>query len=186
MGRKRIHVAHAVYHVTFNTKFRIPYFNEDVFCYILADVIHHATLLKDFFLIASKINPEHIHLLIKCGERCDLSEILHCIKRISAVRINQLITQDTFDRRITLSWTHEMLSFSRAFRKKYGTPSTFPFPLFKWQRGFNDVIMRSPNQLLTAKKYIRNQAAHHDLPEDVHLFLSPKIPEEIVYPALKG
>ena len=184
MSRKRIYIPNAVYHVTFNTKFRIPYFTEDIFSCILGNVIFNAQDLKDYFLIAYKINPEHVHLLLKCGAAFNLSEVVHSIKRVSAVKIDQVITKDTEDERLKLSWTEEQLVYARSFWLKYGTPSGFPFPLFKWQDGFDDVIMRSRQQITQVKRYIRNQAAHHDLKENTHLYFSPVEPDGMIFPKL--
>ncbi|HLF65937.1 MAG TPA: transposase [Saprospiraceae bacterium] len=185
MGRKRIYIPHAVYHVTFNTKFRLPYFKEDIFSCILGNVLFNAQELKDYVLIAYKINPEHVHLLIKCGDTINLSEIVHCIRRVSAIKINQVITKGTEDERLKLLWNEYMLVYARGFWLKYGSPSSFPFPLFKWQGGFDDVIMRTRQQLITVKHYIRNQASHHELAENIHLFVRTTEPDGIVYPNLK-
>ena len=112
MGRKRIYIPHAVYHITFNPKFRIPYFTEDIFSCILGKVIFNAQELKDYILIAYKINPEHVHLVIKCGEKYNVSEIIHCSKHVSAVKINQVITKDTEEERFKLLWNEDMLVYA--------------------------------------------------------------------------
>jgi REP element-mobilizing transposase RayT len=185
MACRRIYISNAVYHVCFNTKLRRTYFNEDIFCCILGDVILGSRLLKDYCVIAYKINPEHVHLLVKCGDRFNISEVMHCIKRVSAVKINQLITRNTVDERSQLTWTDELLTYSKAFEMKYGNPSSFPYPLFKWQEGFNDVVVESHRQLLATKKYIQDQALHHGLPENIHLYLSKELPENIFYPKFR-
>jgi REP element-mobilizing transposase RayT len=157
MACRRIYISNAVYHVCFNTKLRRTYFNEDIFCCILGDVILGSRLLKDYCVIAYKINPEHVHLLVKCGDRFNISEVMHCIKRVSAVKINQLITRNTVDERSQLTWTDELLTYSKAFEMKYGNPSSFPYPLFKWQEGFNDVVVESHRQLLATKNIFRTR-----------------------------
>ncbi|NND08269.1 MAG: hypothetical protein HKN87_17970 [Saprospiraceae bacterium] len=38
-----------------------------------------------------KINPQHIHLLLKVGKAYNISQVMHSIKRVSSDKINQIL-----------------------------------------------------------------------------------------------
>lgn len=47
------------------SKIQIPFFEEDIFCDILFDVIFNCMNIKPFNSISSKINTDHINLTIQ-------------------------------------------------------------------------------------------------------------------------
>ena len=87
---KRFHIPNAAYHITTNTKSRIPFFQEDVFASVLVNTIEETLPLKNAILVGYKINPEHLHLIIQVQADFTISQIMHSIKRVSAIQINQL------------------------------------------------------------------------------------------------
>lgn len=181
MTRKRLYIPNAAYHVTFNPKYRIPYFREDVFSFILARVIHEGQCYKDYTLIAYKINPEHVHLLLKCNTEFNISMIIQHVKRISSLHIKMLMSRGTEDERVDFKWTNELESLYAMLVLKYGSVMNIPYPMFAWQPGFNDVIIRSRRHLMMTINYLRKQAQIHNLADNIHLFVASEIPAGIAF-----
>jgi len=179
---KHATLAHAAYLITFNPKFRYPFFHEDVLCHILATVIRSSQNIKDYVLIGYKINPDHVHILLRCGGKNNLSKIVQSIKRISSTRINQIRTRGTEDERKNLEWSLELEALYQVLVLKYDGLINVPFPLFDWQDGFDDRYITSRRHLKTVIAYLRKQAHKHHLHEEKYLFVSKVIPGDIRYP----
>ncbi|MCB0521690.1 MAG: transposase [Lewinellaceae bacterium] len=177
---KRIHVKGAAYHATTVCQNRYPFFQEDIFCNVLLDVIANSMKIKQFKLLASKINPDHIHLALQRVGRYSISEIMHNIKRISSVHINLILCFDLADSQYREFELPDNVNFYRqCFQRKYSRGHEFP--PFDWQDGFDDQLIRSENQLQNTIGYIEKQALHHDLENNHFLFVSDTIPSDLVF-----
>jgi len=88
---KRIYIPKAPYFITTNPNFRYPFFEEDIFCNILMDVIAECQKMKPFNLVGLKINPDHSHFIFQPTGMFNISQIIQSIKRISSNHINQII-----------------------------------------------------------------------------------------------
>lgn len=78
-SQKRYYCNNRIYFITTNTELGYPFFNEDIFCEVFVDVLSFSKQLKGFELLAYKINPNHVHLLIQPGIETH-SEIMRCLK----------------------------------------------------------------------------------------------------------
>jgi len=163
---KRIHISGAAYHITTNPKFRSPFFEEDIFCEILYDVIFHCMTIKPFNLISSKINPDHIHLTIQPIGNFNISQIMHNIKRVSSDHINQILfaayDESSFH---DLNWTDSLEVLAKLFFRK----NNF------------DQLIRTYDQLISTIEYHEKQSEHHDLKENKFLYINKNIPNDIVF-----
>lgn len=178
---KRIHIKKAAYHITTNSQNRFPYFEEDIFCNIFIDCIANYQKIKSFELIGFKINPDHSHIILQPMGNYNVSQIMQSIKRTSSSQINQIIhTQYKTNPYKKLEWTEKLKLYNRMFIRKnnYGIHE---FPLFKWQEGFDDQLIRDSTQLKETIFYLTKQAVKHELKENKFLYISDIIPTDIVF-----
>jgi REP element-mobilizing transposase RayT len=145
---KRIYIKNAAYLLTTNCEKWFPYFVEDVFCNILIDNIAICQRIKPFELIGFKINPDHTHLIIQPTGDYNISQIMQNIKRVTSDHINQIIN---FDMEINhyekLKWTDKLKVYNKMFIRKNNYQQGSDFPIFKWQEGFDDQLIREEEQL---------------------------------------
>ncbi len=183
-SQKRIYFPDAVYFVTIVVQDRIPFFEEDIFCELFVEDLRFCKKLKVFYLYGFVILYDHIHLLIQPGEKYNISEILHNLKRTSSLHINEMIKspegEDIYPRlRVGKSKTRQsrlrgnddlikeiknfdgkMGTFKNQFVQKYGQ-NQFQFPKFQWQKSFFDHYIRNDNDLNYHLEYIwRNPEKH--------------------------
>ena len=163
-----------IFHVTFNPKFRRPYFEEDIYSLILSNVLDSGQSLKCYDLIAYKINPDHIHVLIKVWGRFNLRSILHHVKRVSSVRLNVVRSYGTEDERPNHALDPELEMCHNLLAAKYGSIDQVPHPLFQWQSGFNKTTILSVEQYRATVAYIKRQAIHHQLKHNHFLYVKPE------------
>lgn len=142
-SQKRIILEDSIYFITTNTYNSYPYFGEYSFCDVLKADIHLTQELKKFELFAYKINPDHIHIMLKPNEENNLSEIMRSLKTNSSRNINRLISYNP----------------KRQIKK------------FKWQRSFNDHIIRNDADFKNHVEYIANQWIKHNLSENNYCYI---------------
>ena len=178
MGRH--YIKNAVYHISMVTKFRYPYFKENIFCNILIDVFEEAAIIKTFDIIAYKVNQEHIHLTIKVGNSFNISQIMHSIRRNAAININKIIfSNDQPNPYAHLKYDEKTLQYLKMYHRKNNFTKSSISPKFQWKKRFDDQIVLSLKQLQININYIRNQSAHHELTENKFLFVTDKLPMNI-------
>jgi len=179
---KRIYINNAPYLLTTNTKNRYPFFQEDIFCNILIDVIAECQKIKPFELISFKINPNHVHLILQPTGRFNISKIMHSIKRVSSDQINQIISSSNPENKYEIfEWTPRMKFYYRLFTRKNNYLNYPVYPPFKWQPSFDDQLIRTSGELKARIIYVENQSKHHDLKENKFLFFNKNIPENLVF-----
>jgi len=155
-SQKRIYSPGAIYFITTNTENRYPFFAEDIFCEIFLSDLQICLELKKFEILGYKINPDHVHLLIKPGIEYNYSQIIQNLKRTSSLHINEII-QHANDPECTNI-------YSRIQEKSR------PFPRFKWQKSFHDHIIRNNRDLQNHLRYIQIQWLKHELEENKWCF----------------
>ena len=177
---KRIYVKGAAYHLTTCCQNKYPYFQEDIFCNVLIDVMANSMKIKQFNLLGFKINPDHVHLALQPIGSFSFSEIMHNIKRISSVHINLILCYDLADSQYQEFELPDNVKFYRqCLQRKYSRGHEFP--PFDWQDGFDDQLIRTPSQLQNTLGYIEKQALHHNLPDNHFLFINDTIPDDLVF-----
>ena len=75
-SQQRILTEESIYFITTNTHNSYPYFKDFKLCDVLKADIHLTQQLKNFILFSYKINPDHIHILLKPSNKENVSEIL--------------------------------------------------------------------------------------------------------------
>ena len=170
---RRLYVQSGVYFLSWNTKNRYPFFEEDIFCNILCDAIFYCRQIKPFRLIGYKINPDHIHVILEPTGAHNISQIVQNIKRISNEHINQVIfchhDENPFAH---LEWTENLRHCSVMFFRKYNQNKYHPFPRFQWQKSFHDRLIRSPRELQNCRNYLKKQSQKHLLQDNHFLYLN--------------
>ena len=90
-SQKRIYIKNAIYFITTNTFEAYTFFEEDIFCDLFVKDLNYCQNIKPFKIYGYKVNPDHIHLLIKPTGQYNYSEIMQNLKRVSSLHINQII-----------------------------------------------------------------------------------------------
>ncbi len=177
---KRIYVPKAAYLITTNPKWRINYFDEDVLAAIFIETTRTSIKLKQGFLIAYKVNPEHVHLIIQVGIEFNISQVMHSIKRVSSDRINQILTFNRDPHLYTnFEWSKDLLLFKKRFLSKYGEENQHEYPHFQWNRSFHDLLIRTKHDLIARIKYLENQHIKHELTENKWLYVCNQLPHDL-------
>ncbi len=177
---RRIYKTYAAYFITTNPKERFPYFDSDVLTKVLLDVLAESEIKKDFYTIGYKVNPDHIHLLIQVRNKFNISDVMHNIKRISSIRLNQVLCYDLQEHTYqNLRWTNDMEHQRQAFIDEVGN-DRYELPLFKWERDFHDRIISSASQMKRTIQYLKNQSNKHNLDRDTWLCIN-SVPRDIIY-----
>ncbi len=198
-SQKRYYRKNSAYFITTNTCNRVPYFNEDITCRLFVETMEYCRIIKKFMLYGYKINPDHVHMLIKQGKDDDsnhrlfhnFSNIMGSIKRNFARDYNDLISGNDFirfpekrrflqKRRFESSLLEEWGSFMEhieniqnlrlEFFMKYG--NNHGFAPFKWQKSFHYHIIEDDIDMNNHINYLKRQYVKHRLRENKFLFFS--------------
>jgi putative transposase len=146
-SQKRIILEDSIYFITTNTFNSYPYLKDYRFCDVLKAVIHLTQELKKIQLFAYKINPDHIHIMLKPSAENNVSEIMRSLKTNSSRNINRLINYNP----------------EKQLKK------------FKWQKSFNDHIIRDDTDFANHIEYIKKQWIKHKLSENKYFYLDDEL-----------
>lgn len=133
----------ATFHITTNTRRKIPWLTAEGIPRIVIDNLVMTRNIQRAEIFAFCILPDHMHILIRPGEQ-GLSKFMHSFKRNSAWHINQVIP---------VAEVHE--------------PQLRNVNHFIWQKGFHDERIQSDKQRSHAWRYITENALHHGLTETI-------------------
>ncbi len=179
---RRIHIPRAAYLVTTNPINRISYFEEDALAMILQETIFQSCAIKGAVAIAFKINPDHLHLIVQVGEKCNISNVMQSIKRMSSININQVLDYGREGSHyLTRRWHGELLVSLKRFLERYGPRNLHEYPLFRWQPSFHDRLIRTKDDLNRTIEYLRIQHIKHKLNHNKWLYVCDVPPVEMVF-----
>jgi putative transposase len=163
-SQKRIYVNGAIYFITTNTYNGYGYFNNSVLCDLFVEELLLCKEAKRFELFGYKINPQHIHLLLRPGREFNISKIMQAVKKNFAQDVNKLI--GIYD-----EGENSNSRLHRIDLTKYYGKINNSIPKFKWQSSYHDHIIRGSRDLYNHLRYIRNQWIKHNLNENKYCFI---------------
>ncbi|MDD4332619.1 MAG: transposase [Patescibacteria group bacterium] len=186
-SQKRFYNSDYIYFITTVTHKRFSYFSEEIFCDLFIDNLRICKQLKDFKLYGFIIVPDHAHLLIKSGEKFNISEKMFSIKKQFSHDVNRVLGFNepypenvkieggqTFARlqweKIIFPHQKRVNKYREQFINKYGHDQ-FQIPPFKWQESFRDHVIRNEKDFLNHLNYIFNNCVKHNIynnPETYH------------------
>jgi REP element-mobilizing transposase RayT len=191
---KRFYFPGATYFITMNTRDKQPFFKDDILCRLFADEIEICSRLKQCSFQAYKINPNHIHLLIKPSSCANFSEVLRSLKTNFSRNANRVMghkdftdNMESFNNRrghvtpltmiaeqneVILNHLKKVALYHEEWSKNKGTGIIFP--VFKWQPSFRDHIIRDEEDLRIHLRYIEIQWKKHKLGENKWCWISGK------------
>ncbi len=186
---KRYYTEYGIYFITANTKDRISFFKEEIFCDLM---IEELKLVKEIYqckIFGLVINYEHCHLLIQhadVGKR-NISCVMKSLKRnfsqdankvmgynwkIPAHVASKLPDQVTTNPDSSLPgrdlpkekglMNYFILQKRQKFITKYGKDQII-FPKFIWQHSFYDHRIRDKDDLVNALEYIDINPVKHGI-----------------------
>ena len=184
---KRYYFKNKIYSVTTCTWNKDPFFEEDIFCELFIQELNICKEIKKFKLYGYKINPDHVHMIIKPGDKANISEIMRSIKTNFSRDANRVILPKIGDDpnigevpnigkvprpRLYLGIPDScqfLEKFHCKYHKKY--PNKNFYPKFKWQRSFWCHIINSEKELINQIKYLEKQWIKHGLNENKWLYI---------------
>ena len=152
-----------------------PYFIEDIFCELFVEELMFCQKLKGFELYGYKINPNHVHFLIKPNIKYNYSNIMHFLKKNFSQNINKIINysnehefyrmQQCRRRHCAMSPAAEFDNVINNYRIKFieKLGKNNNIPPFKWQKSFHDHIIRNKRDFRNHITYIQRQWLKHGL-----------------------
>ena len=186
-SQKRFYIKGGIYFITTNTIEGISFFEEDLFCEVFVEDLWYAQSLKEFIIFGYKVNPDHVHLLIKPNEKYDYSKIMGSFKRNVSRDLNILMNGKNFIRRQNADskgddsnrrlWNPHFMNHIRKlkniqsqFFEKYH--KTKPFPKFNWQSSFNHHYIENKRDFINHINYIKKQYIKHRLGENKYCYIN--------------
>jgi len=168
---KRIYLDGAVYFVTFRTSCGFSYFHEEIFCDIFMENLKLCKRLKEFKLYAYDLLYEHTHLLLRPGERYDISKIMKSLKENVSCDINRVMGTNVSEtlafrlREIGVKKRLDYGKYCKRYLEEYG--KGYPeFPPFRWLRSFHEHVIRNEKDFRNHLRYVMYNHLKHGLPED--------------------
>jgi len=173
-SQKRIYLKDTVYFLSSATYNRYPFFKEKIFCDLFVENLRLCKQLKGFKLFAWLLGYDHFHLLIQPGDGFNYSEIIHSIKRNVSRDVNKIIQPPAGE--VPQPRRYQNINYQiigehmdarlREWRLKFQSKSSDICHAFKWQRGFNDQIVRNENDLNAYFEYIKYNPLKHNLSDN--------------------
>lgn len=173
MGQKRFNIPDSVYFITMNTYCRNPYFENKSLCKLFIDELKFAETIKDFKVLGYKINYEHIHLLLRLGNRYTCSQILHSLKTNFSRNANRILGFSALPSNPPQPRSRD-LGYISFLKNLHNGLKNHSLPKFKWQSSFHDRIMRDEEDLFHHMDYLEIQWIKHNLPKNEFLYLDKK------------
>jgi len=192
--QERIYVEDSVVFITVVTKNRYPYFENEIFCEFLVEEMNYCSKIKNFKMIAYKINPDHFHWLILPSSKFTYSQIMASLKRNFSRDIHDMIEKKSFIRNLSsygsshdhspaaedsnpYLWKtknfkehiNKLDQLKDMYFKNY--PEISPLSFFEWQKSFHYWLIRDQESLQNRVRYIQKQSEHHGLSENKYLYI---------------
>ncbi|MCF7826665.1 MAG: transposase [Candidatus Marinimicrobia bacterium] len=148
------------YFITPNVSQGFLILDTHLFGYLLEHVIHLAAMVNDCQIIAYKINPDHIHLLIRIGKEKTISQFMGSMKRNFSRQANSML------KRIFKS----NKSLGVCSPGEDSNPRLVCLNKFKWQTSYHSHLITSRQDFENHVQYIKNQYIKHELKENKFYF----------------
>jgi REP element-mobilizing transposase RayT len=150
-SQKRIIYPGMTYFVTTNTKYRYPYFRNDILSELFIEELRVAKELKKFLLFGFCVMPDHIHLLLKPDvEVANISEIMRSLKTNFSRNVNKIVDAYNLNSfmeiegRVTSpglrDCNYNKILIDKFFKLKKQNIKLF---YFKWHDRFHDHFIRN-------------------------------------------
>jgi putative transposase len=159
-SQKRIYLDDAVYFITLVIHGRHPFFAKKIFCDLFVEELRICKKMKPFDLYGFVIMPDHVHLLIRPGEKFNYSDIMHNFKRTSSLHINWLLKTHCEGADI---YPRLRIPEKIYYLKRYYKINSKLFPKFRWQKSFHDHYIRNDRDFNNHLWYIWKNPEKHGL-----------------------
>ncbi|MBU0727683.1 transposase [Patescibacteria group bacterium] len=170
-SQKRIYFEDAEYFVTCKTHNNYPFFKEKIFCDLFVENLRICKELKEFILYGWVLCLDHFHLLIRPENGCDISEIMHFLKRNVSRDCNFVMGDNKYDSPQIEGADHDprlrrlnKIKWILKFRFKFKYLNQIPLPHFQWQKSYHDHYIRNENDWQYHMGYIACNPIKHELP----------------------
>lgn len=183
---KRIYIPGSTYAITTVTGNRYPYFNDDILSEFLIRQMRLCTILHDVTFYGYKINPDHVHAVIKPEGKSNYSKIVFSLKKQFSHNANIILGYNpvpssigaqaiarlskTGHESILLNHNNEIQLCRERFILKYGNVRVLP--RFKWQQSYYLHRITDDNDLYNQLRYIEKQWSRHNLEENKWCYIT--------------
>lgn len=192
---KRFYSPGGIFAITTNTINRYPYFNNEILCHLLIQEINLCTIIHNVYIYACKINPEHLHLLIKPYGKTNYSQFMFSFKKNFSYDANLVLGFNSYGRGIVPSmemppalgaqpvtrlargkkhisiYNHELSVqlFRDMFIQKHGIDHTMP--RYAWQKSYYIHRITDDHDFINQLRYIEKQYIKHGLEKNKWCFV---------------
>ncbi|MBN2078964.1 MAG: transposase [Spirochaetes bacterium] len=178
-SQKRYYLNGAIYFITTVTRGCYPWFEEDIICRLFIDDLELCAAIKNFAVLGYKVNPDHVHLLIRPSAGHSFSEIMRSLKTNFSRNANRLLAgwagrNLPFRERTPAAHLPRLGKYIAMAESRYG--GAIPLPALRWQSSFHDHYIRDADDLENHIRYLQRQWIIHGLRENKWLWIAPAPP----------
>ncbi|MEQ1849245.1 MAG: transposase [Candidatus Peribacteraceae bacterium] len=155
------YVQQGVFHITTNTKNKVPWLTLDSIPALLIDNLVMSRNIHGAKVFAFCILPDHMHIILEPGQS-GLSALMHSFKR-NVMRDTRKLLPEAEVRNFRVSPEENLECCGR-----YGSSASVnDVPMIRWQKSFHDERIRDSRQRSTVIGYVQYNAVHHRLVKDI-------------------
>jgi len=156
-SRRRPYRPFGYYFITTNVREGFSVLNRFDYGHLLEHVLYFSARVHSTTIIAYKINPGHLHLIVQIGNKGTISNFMGSWKRQFARQVNQLLLLEN-----TMKLVYPDEDSNRRPDKEKS---------FHWQKSYHSHLITSQRDFDNHIQYILNQHEHHDLPDNNFCYL---------------
>lgn len=165
-SRRRPYRPFGYYFITTNVSEGFFILERFDFGHLLEHVLYYSAQIHFTTIIAYKINPNHIHLLVQIGKKGTISSFMGSWKRQFSRQVNQLVLQDV-SRKSNSSNDSSRPSDDSISRLRNTNK-------FSWQKSYHSHLITSRQDFDNHINYILKQQEHHRLEDNKFCFVDHK------------
>jgi REP element-mobilizing transposase RayT len=158
-SQKRYYIPGAIYFITMNARDRQPYFSEDILCQLFVDEIEIVHVLKDCDIIGYKVNPDHVHMLIKPSDKANYSECIRSLRTNFSRNANRVMerSRDEIDPEYIIAKSEEKSHIRRPGHVTWPSDVTVPSNEIPPDAAFSEMINKHSERISSYRDHFRKK-----------------------------
>jgi len=154
-SRRRPYRPFGYYFITTNVSSEFSVLDRYEYGHLLEHILFYSAKIHSAGLIAFKINPDHIHLIVQIGRIGTISKFMGSCKRQFSRQVNFLLRQE----------------YSQDQKSK---SDLIIFNKFRWQPSYHSHLITNKQDFDNHVNYILKQQSHHELVDNKFCFVDKK------------
>ncbi|MBC8190812.1 MAG: transposase [Candidatus Marinimicrobia bacterium] len=162
-SRRRPYRPFGYYFITTNVCEGFAVLNRLDYGHLLEHVLYFSARIHSSTIIAYKINPDHVHLIVQIGKKGTISDFMGSWKRQFSRQVNQLLFQEALSN--TVYPGNDVPPGDDSNRRLVTTNN------FRWQKSYHSHLITSHRDFENHINYILKQQKHHGLEDNKYCFV---------------